>query len=308
MASSLSLRLDLRIEGGSFQGAMLRIQGKETLYTEMPAKSRMQMPLPLDSVFVISFSRPGYITKRVKMDTRHTPANAEELDYRMGIVLFPQIPEVELVIYNQPVASVHFNPGHGVFEYDTDYTKSILHELDEAEKLIHRYMQEHKSVPPSAPAAVPGQTDLQLVNQPVRREPLETFKSDSARLWSGSRIDYPEMPSRSAGDKSPDRTGSAAADFPIPQRSGQGHDEEPLQLMTNAGHDVYTSFSDQYQPQLVKREEIQEKNRQIILYTIRNGEKSFEVSRIRYNWGAEYFFRNGRYSLTPDLFNWMLGQ
>ena len=48
--------------------------------------------------------------------------------------LFKQYEGINIVVYSQPVAKIKFNPALDDFDYDVDYTKSILSQLQSAEQ------------------------------------------------------------------------------------------------------------------------------------------------------------------------------
>lgn len=110
--------------------------------------SKFEFPLEYDCEYVFSFSKDGYITKKVQVSTK-VPKEKQTLEFepfKFDVEIFKQYPGVNTVIYNQPVGKIKFNDVLNEFDYDTDYTKSIQSELNKVEAALQeKAKQEEKN-------------------------------------------------------------------------------------------------------------------------------------------------------------------
>ena len=65
--------------------------------------------------------------------------------YKIGVRLFKQYEGVNIVVYNQPVALIKYLADLDAFNYDVDYTKSILSVLTETEKILELKAAEERA-------------------------------------------------------------------------------------------------------------------------------------------------------------------
>jgi len=107
---------------------------------------KLDLSLKINSDYVISFTKSGYITKRIAVNTTAPPDRISQGFYAFNfeVNLFPQYDGVNIVIFNQPVGKISFNRLIDDFDYDTDYTKQIQSALKSAEDEIKKKQAESK--------------------------------------------------------------------------------------------------------------------------------------------------------------------
>ena len=151
---NLAILIKLNVDGGNFNETKVTVteNGKEKEVFS-PAKSKMIPELEFDNDYVITFEKPGYITKRVEISTQKVPEDIREadLDFDFAVEIFEQYEGVNTVIFNQPVAKWFYDTQEDEFTYDTDYTKSIRSALINFEK---EYEEVKKSGPKVDEAAL----------------------------------------------------------------------------------------------------------------------------------------------------------
>ncbi len=120
------------------EGATITIKRNGTVWKTLtsPANGKFEAQLLPDAVYVIEFSKPGHVTKRMELSTRNVPPDDAKygFDFPMEMNLFEEMDGLDVSILNQPIAKVAFNPATGYMDYDPDYTKSIKKELDRLKK------------------------------------------------------------------------------------------------------------------------------------------------------------------------------
>lgn len=148
--SRISLPVKIKIEDGSTEEVTVIMKNLTTGETnEVPGAQRVDLELKINNNYIVSFTKAGYITKRISFDARMPIArSAQELyPFNFEVILFPQYEGLNVVVFNQPVAKIFFNPLLDDFDYDTDYTKQIQSALKKAEEEIaERQKEERKKV------------------------------------------------------------------------------------------------------------------------------------------------------------------
>jgi hypothetical protein len=133
------------VNGGSVLGAKIAIEknGVQVKVVDQD-KAKFEFPLEYDCDYVFSFSKEGYVTKKVQVSTK-VPKEKQTLEFesfKFDVEIFKQYPGVNTVIYNQPVGKIRFNDVLNEFDYDTDYTKSIQSEINKADEALKQKAKE----------------------------------------------------------------------------------------------------------------------------------------------------------------------
>src|SRR5690606_10761788 len=95
----------------------------ETLKTDN--KGTIDVPLLPDAVYIISISGPGYIDKKLEIDTRNV--NPEDMGsgdifYPAEVDIFKKIEGLNLDILDEPIGKIWYDDKFGGFTYNKDYT------------------------------------------------------------------------------------------------------------------------------------------------------------------------------------------
>ncbi len=127
----------------------------KTIY---PSGQKFEFECEINADYVFKFEKPGYITKKIAINSYVAKDRAEEgFDpYRFNVYLFPQVDGVNTVIFNQPVGKIMYKPDLDDIGFDTDYTKSIEAEMKEFEA---NYLAKEKESPPITPVAAQANAD-----------------------------------------------------------------------------------------------------------------------------------------------------
>ena len=116
------------------EGATITVKRNGAVFKTLtsPETGKFEVSLLPDAVYVIEFSMPGHVTKRIELSTKNVPPEDAKFgfDFPMEMNLFEPMDGLDVSILNQPIAKVAFNPATGYMDYDPEYTKSIQKELD----------------------------------------------------------------------------------------------------------------------------------------------------------------------------------
>ncbi len=135
----------LKMDGGDLAGARVvvyRNGAKErTITVDL---NRFSLELALNSNYVLSFEKDGFVSKKLQFDTK-LPASATAREYapfEFAVSLFKQYDDMNIVVFNQPVGKIRYEPSLEDFDYDTDYTKSIQSQLQQAMAEVEKKQKE----------------------------------------------------------------------------------------------------------------------------------------------------------------------
>lgn len=147
--SGIQVPVKFKIEDGDFTESSLVIRNVTTGESNtIPGTSRLDILLKPNCDYMLTFQKPGYITKRIAFNTT---APAERISqgfypFPFEVNLFQQYDGINIVVFNQPVGKIEFNRLMDDFDYDTDYTKQIHSALKEAEEALKARQVEEKKL------------------------------------------------------------------------------------------------------------------------------------------------------------------
>jgi hypothetical protein len=171
----LEIPVKLEVEKGDLSEVVVKVKkdGKDA-FTQSGA-SKMRFKLDFNKKYTLIFTKPGYITKTIEVNTNAPAArigNGFE-PYKIGVKLFLQNEE-NMVVYNQPVAQIKYDQNLDEFNFDTDYSKSIL-------SAISRDSNEETPPAPAPPAPEPVKPVVAAETAPAPVTPAPTPAAESQK-------------------------------------------------------------------------------------------------------------------------------
>ncbi len=359
----LEIPVRLEVEKGDLNDVVVKVRkdGKDA-FTQSGA-SKMRFKFDYNRKYSLIFTKPGYITKTIEINTNAPSSRITQgFDpYKIGVKLFLQNEENK-VVYNQPVAHIKYDQNLDEFNFDTDYSKSILSAMntdDETDKkevspLAKESPKENPTPVSNISTPVNVQSDpnkaTNIIASTASSDPLlldnkndriVTQEADVPKSYSptiGGDNLSPSNPSigddkskltstnsgsddknKSVGDNGEDEikktTSNARSDKRKASRANAekeqfvkklsvntGEEKQVKSLINQGGNDVQNDPLAFLESEKITREDIIEKNRVITKVRVMKGNLTTEYSRINYNWGGLYFFKNASTSIPENLF------
>lgn len=350
----LEVPVKLEVEKGNFDGVIVKVKkdGKDAFTQDGSGKLRFK--LDYNKKYSLVFTKPGYITKTIEFNTSAPEAriNTGFEPYKIGVKLFKQSDDENVVIYNQAVAKIKYDQTLDDFGFDTDYSKSILSAMNSPENDNKEPEDETIAEPPkpvaqnagassgnNAPSSAsvntpagnstpkqsenkPEEPEITSGNQtPVAQDqPGKTqpsggeSKSKPSSASGGSELNKtasvnggesakksgkPETGSDSNRNSAP-ATGSDKNKSTLPQSSGE--DKPAVFYASTGGLESQRPLKQITEEEKITMEEIVEKNRVITRVKISRGMKITEFSKVDYNWGATFYFKDNITSISGNFF------
>ena len=155
----------LKTESGRLENGKITLKknGVKQRVLTVDGSGKFEFELDLNSDYIISFSQEGYVTKKISFST-HAPAERIQYGFdpfEFQVEIFKQYDEISTVVFNQPVGQIKYSPEIDDFDYDKDYSKSILREMEEvAEQTRQKEKEEEtksreKEIKPEKKAVAP---------------------------------------------------------------------------------------------------------------------------------------------------------
>lgn len=147
LAQQVAVNIRFDVNKGKHTESTVKIARDGTnIKTIDPSRSRLTESLDFGHDYILTFEKPGYITKRIAISTKGVPKDVQddELDFDFVVEIFQQYEGINTVVFNQPVARYFYDAKEDGFAYDTDYTKSIraaLSTFEEAYKEQEKVQQ-----------------------------------------------------------------------------------------------------------------------------------------------------------------------
>ncbi|MBK9176665.1 MAG: hypothetical protein IPM46_10100 [Flavobacteriales bacterium] len=147
--------------------------------------SKFSLDLELGANYIISFEKDGFVSKKLSFDTR-VPSDAAPngfTPFDFAVSLFKQYDDINTVVFNQPVGMIRYDNAAGDFDYDTDYTKSIQSQLQEAVvKVEKRQKEEQQAASSEAKAKAEAAKAEAKARSEQEKQAAALVKAEQAKL------------------------------------------------------------------------------------------------------------------------------
>ena len=319
------------VNGDFDQTTVYLRRGGETVGA-FKGQKNMNMRLEYNADYQLDFTKPGYITKSIHVNTT-VPEERRKYgfdSYKIGVRLFKQYEGVNIVIYNQPVASIKYLPELDEIGYDTDYTRSILSLLTQTEEILEQKAKDevleqkakekekklNKPAPTEiavVPQAPPQEKKVEIVEPPKPTPPIvkltevDSFQQMvNALPVNGGDDPNPKSNPAVGGDPTVGIDVQTGTEKMQPGKGEDGNDLWKVEKSVSTGVEPKPIIL--LTPDTISRsiERIVEPNRVITLLRVKEGDQVKEYRSVTYSWGGQYYFMDKNYSISEQLFNHLI--
>lgn len=333
-ATALYMPVQFIIENGDYDRSMVVVKKNGISVFSVPGDKNLRLKLDFDEAYILSFTKPGYITKQIAVDT-HVPAERIETGfdpYKIGVRLYKQYDGVNTVVYNQPVANIRYMASLDDMGYDTDYTKSILSLLTDTEnKLAERAEEERKNQKATGIGSPSGIVLFQgnanevsnatssgkIKNNPDPDQPNlipvtePEVKADALPASATDKLKEPltDKPAPASGSDA-FTVGSPAQgeDNPVASKGMSGKDVATARENSGSGMDAQITTAPGEKSLIKSREQIFEPHRTITTIVIKKNGKTSVYHQVQYLNGDCFYFMNGTTAISAHLFEYFTGE
>lgn len=105
---------------------------------------KCDLRFPRNGRFVVVFSKEGYLTKSISIETR-VPYSVNALQkFTFSLEMFEKLSGVDMSVLKNPIAQVKFNNKKKQFDYDAEFTMSINHEIEKSYRDYYLFASQTK--------------------------------------------------------------------------------------------------------------------------------------------------------------------
>lgn len=155
-APTFTIKVKFTVQKGGLDNSLITITKNGGTYRVIdPSKGKYPVELELGAEYVMTFTKPGYITKAVMVDT-HVPKGRENEEFAkfLAEVELEMQPPDQVITYSQPVGRIKYSNQSSDFDFDNDYTKTAV-EAQKKDKENAKPMPKDPVPNPSPPKPVP---------------------------------------------------------------------------------------------------------------------------------------------------------
>jgi hypothetical protein len=334
-APGLLVPIVLTIENGNYESSSVTVKKNGATVFSVPGQKNLKLKLEFNSDYILSFTKDGYITKLIHINTTMPEARIKAVvdPYKIGVRLFKQYEGVNIVVYNQPVAFIKYIATEDELGYDVDYTKSILSLLEKAETELEAKAKEERD---QQKKLEQEKKQIKKINNDVATTVEPEIASNTIRNKDSLiRISQPNEESVAVSNQSQNKPlqVSSGEDERSPIIPNSGGEEIKNSLTPSIGNDVMNSIhpiigeeklkasiapnsgQDDYQlpvsGRVLKEKKVNfsiEKNRTITTVEIIEGNKITTFRKVVYNWGGKFYFKLPDVSISDQIFFLYTGQ
>ena len=99
-------------------------------------KGKCDFRLPLDQKFIIEFSKAGYVTKYIEVNSKIPKKHEAAYIFPFNVDIFEDIKGLDVSVLKKPIAKITYALNQNQFSYDINYTNKINYDL---KKLYKNY-------------------------------------------------------------------------------------------------------------------------------------------------------------------------
>lgn len=145
-AQSIIINGIMVIDNATPEGSKIIISknGNKVDEQTLNKKGRFDLKLAFDSDYKLTFEKAGFVTKMISVNTEVPEevleSNPDFPPIKLTITLYPYVEEVDLSIFEQPIAILAYNQEIDDFKFDEEYSAKIKNRIAKAEQDIRRYI------------------------------------------------------------------------------------------------------------------------------------------------------------------------
>lgn len=185
-----------KYSGERIRGVQVTVRNNATgeESTLVSKRGKYKASLPINFEYDLIYSKVGYTTKFVRVDTREVPKAAADQGLKMFVdmVLFEDIPNFDRSVFDEPIGIAKFKYGLGLMSWDVNYSRERFTVIDRAFKMAKGEISPEDTVTQVAPhpcPELPSTVDYMLMMDSLMGIPnyypqdkIEAAFSDSVRL------------------------------------------------------------------------------------------------------------------------------
>ena len=96
-------------------------------------RGKYELELNFDVIYKILYSKPGFVSKYVTIDSGNIPSVDQVSGFEMKttMTIFKEINDIDFSLLEEPLGKAHYNSQYKEMAWDIDYTNDMKRKLDD---------------------------------------------------------------------------------------------------------------------------------------------------------------------------------
>jgi len=141
--------------------------------------------LNTDNQYMLVFSKLGYVSKKILVNTENVPINTSVLRSGIDVELFREIDGVDFSILNQPIGEFFYSTDKKNIDYDKNYTNAIREQLEALQNAVTNRQRQIKEEQKNKKESTPEQLDS---NNKNRKEDQDKKKDTESKFLQSEEL------------------------------------------------------------------------------------------------------------------------
>ena len=118
----------------------LKVDGNQVTSVKPQRNGRVETKLEFNKTYTLEYTKPGYVTKRIQINTRVPDEEKNEVfgPIDFAVELFKDYEGLETVIFDKPVAKIFYKPRANGFTYDVEYSRLIKDKIERVRRAFEK--------------------------------------------------------------------------------------------------------------------------------------------------------------------------
>lgn len=174
-------------EGHELQNANVLLLKNNIPVTEITTDEigGFSFTLNTDNQYMLVFSKLGYVSKKILVNTENVPINTSVLRSGIDVELFREIDGVDFSILNQPIGEFFYSTDKKNIDYDKNYTNAIREQLEALQNAVTNRQRQIKEEQKNKKESTPEQQDS---NNKNRKEDQDKKKDTESKFLQGEEL------------------------------------------------------------------------------------------------------------------------
>ena len=174
-------------EGHELQNANVLLLKNNIPVTEITTDEigGFSFTLNTDNQYMLVFSKLGYVSKKILVNTENVPINTSVLRSGIDVELFREIDGVDFSILNQPIGEFFYSTDKKNIDYDKNYTNAIREQLEALQNAVSNRQRQIKEEQKNKKESTPEQQDS---NNKNRKEDQDKKKDTESKFLQGEEL------------------------------------------------------------------------------------------------------------------------
>lgn len=294
---------NIKEEKEKLEGVSVTIFKNEQFITKAVTESngKFRFQLDYDSDYLLEFSKPGFVTKKVSVNSEGVPPEDQEFGHEFGgwdLSLFRTVEGSDVSKFEKPFVKISYNPDINKFEYDVEYTLLVKEEFEQIQKDFEKNKKEEEKRKKEEAKA----EEKSIAEAAAKQKSEEEAKQKAIKIAQEKMEKEERRKAREAEVKINEENKSKPPAKVVKSEENSNHNIVQTDKIFNVARrdtgqyktkEEFLQALAKLYPQGMTEEVYMEGNVKITRRIIVEGNSGTEFKMSEHPWGGRFWFKNG---------------